>query len=69
MKYIRQPRKALRRRHSRTDVTQRQQKKASEGSEVPSVVTVRNVRRKKQVVSVAFRMENLKSNKSYLPGD
>ena len=69
VKYRRRNRKSDRSKHSRTDVTQRQQKRVSDDSEVPSVVTVRNIRRKKQVVSVASRMANLKSNKSYLPGD
>ena len=58
-----------RKKYSSASATRRQQKRASDDFKVPSVVTVRNVRRKKQVVSGASRMANLKSNKSYLPGD
>ena len=65
----RRRKKTDRNKYSCADNTQRQQKRASEDFEVPPVVTVRNTRRKKHVVSVASRMANLKSNKSYLPGD
>ena len=65
VKYRKQPRKSTKKASGR-DVAQRYLKRRFDESDLSSDVTVRNVRRNSQVVSVAFRMAMLKSNKSYL---
>ena len=68
VKYRKQTRKSTKKVSGKNNA-QRHQKRRHEETDLSTGVTVRHVRRKSQVVSVAFRMAMLKSNKSFLPGD
>ena len=49
--------------------TQRQRKRCPESAERSGAITVRCTRRKRRVVSGQSRMTQMRSNRSYLPGD